>query len=283
MGNNNILNRVFSKNAFIDLVDNKKSILYSTTIKRYLDDTEYEKNGDAISAIYDVLLKVYRNEYVYKNILLNKILLGRHSLRTTTALTEVPIGKSKADFILINGSATVYEIKTELDSLERLQTQLEDYYKAFTQVCVITCDAYYERVSNLLGESNVGICVLTKRNTISEKKKVIRDNQFLSHEIMFKILRKKEYEEVILKHYGYLPIAKPVKYYGECLKLFKTINVDLVNKYMLSVLKNRNRVYIEDFENKVPKELSSLVYFSGFKASEYTALEDFLNNDYRGL
>ncbi|MBC8060944.1 MAG: sce7726 family protein, partial [Clostridiaceae bacterium] len=52
----------------------------------------------------------------------------------------------KADFILINGSAVVYEIKTELDTLDRLDSQIENYYKAFTKVCVITSESNYNKV-----------------------------------------------------------------------------------------------------------------------------------------
>ena len=43
----------------------------------------------------------YRNEYFIRILLLNKLLLGVHSVNTTTALTEVAIAKSKADFVLI--------------------------------------------------------------------------------------------------------------------------------------------------------------------------------------
>ena len=67
-------------------------------------------NGECISEIYQYLKKEYQNEYFYKNTLLNKLLLGIHSPRTTTALTEVPVGNSKADFILLNGKAVVYEL-----------------------------------------------------------------------------------------------------------------------------------------------------------------------------
>jgi len=278
-----MLNRVFSKKIFMDLIEKKNNVVYSAVIKRYLSGIEFEKNSDAISEVYNVLLKSHRNEYIYKNTLLNKLLLGRHSLRTTTALTEVPVGKSKADFILINGSATVYEIKTELDSLERLKSQLDNYYKAFSKVCVITSESYLDRTMQVLDGTNVGICVLTKRNTISEKKEMVKDFSRLDHEIMFKILRKMEYEQIIKLHYSYLPDAKPVKYYSECLELFKRIEIEVAYKYMLKVLKMRNKVVIEEFESIVPKELSSLVYFSDFKESDYNILEEFLNKDYRGL
>ena len=45
------------------------------------------------------------------------------------ALTELPVGDSKADFIMINGRGVVYEIKTDLDNLLRLENQIRDYYR----------------------------------------------------------------------------------------------------------------------------------------------------------
>src|SRR5690625_3385678 len=119
--NNVILNRVFSLSTFQDLINGKSNKIYHTCIKQYLEPNGNLKNNyQIINRLYDYLSKHYRNEYFYKNTLLNKLLIGRHSVNTTTALAELPIHKSKADFVLINGSATVYEIKTELDSFNRL-------------------------------------------------------------------------------------------------------------------------------------------------------------------
>ena len=87
-------------------------------IKKYINYDSTKTNSELVSEIYNILKTEYRNEYYYKNTLLNKLLLGIHSVNTTTALTEIPIAKSKADFVLINGKAVVYEIKTELDNLE---------------------------------------------------------------------------------------------------------------------------------------------------------------------
>jgi phosphate uptake regulator len=98
--------------------DNNNSV-YGTVVQRYVDDPEDKDNGTLISEVYRFMSKAYRNEYFYQNTLLNKLLLGKHSINTTTALTQIPISKSKADFILINGKAIVYEIKTELDTFDR--------------------------------------------------------------------------------------------------------------------------------------------------------------------
>ena len=137
-----ILTRVFTQSMLKDLMYEQSSIsLLDKIVKRYEISFDGEvKNENVISEIYQYLGSSYRNEYFYKNTLLNKLIISVHRLKTTTALTEVPVAKSKADFIMINGKAIVYEIKTELDTFERLETQLRDYYKAFDHVCVVTSE-----------------------------------------------------------------------------------------------------------------------------------------------
>lgn len=282
MGTNNlILNRVFTRSNINEWVTQKYNGVYLKIIERYVDTTECMLNRNVITEIYKIMSKSYRNEYIYKNTLLNKLLLGRHSINTTTALTEVPVEKSKADFILINGKAVVYEIKTELDTLDRLTGQVLDYYKAFENVCVITSDSNYNKVLSLLKDTNVGVCTLTKRNTFSTKKEPISDNTKLDLDSMFKILRKQEYENILIKHFGELPLTKPVEYYKTCLKLFKEIDINLAYNYMVMELKKRISISEIEFNNTVPYELKFLVYFSNYKLNDYLMLEEFLNKEYR--
>lgn len=138
----------------------------------------------------------YRNEYFYKNTLLNKLLLGVHSVNTTTALTEISIAKSKADFVLINGKAVVYEIKTELDNLERLSSQIDDYYKAFDHVAVVTYEKNLQQLWKVLDsiERPVGIYVLRKNGKLGTVRKPQKYANGLEKEAIFKLLRKSEYE-----------------------------------------------------------------------------------------
>lgn len=281
--NNLVLNRLFTQNVFKDLLNDGENKVYITVVKRYLDNYDSKENGTLISAIYQVLSKSYRNEYFYINTLLNKLLLGKHSINTTTALTQIPIGKSKADFILINGEAVVYEIKTELDSFERLDAQLADYYKAFDHVCVVTSENNYKKLTTLLQNTSVGIYVLTKRNTLSKAmcKEPIADTKSLEHTAIFKILHKQEYESIIRSFHGKLPSATPVFYYKECLSWFSKIPISCAYSMFLEQLKNRNKIVKEDF-NKVPYELKSLLYFSKNSVLKYSDLQSFLNRRYGG-
>jgi hypothetical protein len=279
--NNTVLSRIFTQNTFKDLINGKPNEVYNNCIERYLSDTTNLENKIVIDRIYKFLMTDYRNEYFYKNTLLNKLLLGRHSIKTTVALTEIPIRKSKADFVLINGKAVVYEIKTELDSFERLESQINDYYTAFNNVCVVTCDSNYNKISMVLRDTSVGICILTDRNTLSTRKEPVENNSRLDHRAMFGILRKQEFERIIVNHYGELPLTNQFNYYKECFSLFEKIDITKAYKYMLAELKTRNIKEIDKYK-KIPSQLKFLIYFSNFKENDYLKLNTFLEEKFRG-
>lgn len=277
MDNNNIiLNRMFTKNTFNNLIYNKDNTCYSTIVKRYLNNINQKDNKSIINDLYEFMGKEYRNEYYFKNTLINKLLLGKHSINTTTALTEVPISKSKADFILVNNKAVVYEIKTSLDTLERLDNQLNDYFKAFTNVCVVTCESNYEKLNKILNNTKVGIYILTDKNTLSRRKEPIEEKSYLDYEVIFKMLRKGEFENILLKYYGKLPSSTPAFYYNDCFRYFKAIDINIIYKYMLEELKKRIYLEKDKYRDIVPYELKFLAYFSEYKESEYIKLKKFL-------
>jgi hypothetical protein len=256
---------------------------FVSVVKRYVNDPDKKKNSELISEIYSELKNNYRNEYFYKNTLLNKLLLGVHSVNTTTALTEIPIAKSKADFVLINGKAVVYEIKTELDNFERLENQINDYYKAFNYVAVVT---YKENLKILMKiiesmQKPIGVYVLKKNGRLSPVRKPEEYNNSLDANIMFKILRKPEYEAILLKQYGKTPNVSQFRYYTECKKMFLNIPISEANSYVLEQLKNRNKIVKEDFV-KVPYELKFLAYFMELKNEDYSKLNIFLEQQFEG-
>lgn len=280
---NLVLNRLFTQNVFQELINNTENTIYGTIVRRYSFGFNEKNNGELISEIYNFMAKSYRNEYFFQNTLLNKLLLGRHSVNTTTALTQIPIGKSKADFILINGNAVVYEIKSELDSFARLDTQLQDYYKAFSNVCVVTSEANFDKLLGILKGTPVGICVLTKRDTISKtlKKATIEDNSKLEYESIFKVLHKPEYERIIRHYYGNLPQTSQVFYYDECFSMFSRIPILEAYTMSLEQLKKRNHI-LQSKIKKVPYELKSLMYFSKPSTKDFDNLDTFLQNKFRG-
>lgn len=281
--NNLVINRLFTQNVFQELLRYNENTTYGTVVQRYATDISEKSNEELISEIYRFMTKSYRNEYFYQNTLLNKLLLGRHSVKTTTALTQIPIGKSKADFILINGKAVVYEIKSELDSFERLSSQLTDYYKAFNHVCVVTSEGNFDKLFDILRDTPVGICVLTKRDTISKtmKKEMAEDNSKLEYQSIFKVLHKNEFENIITKYYGELPTTSQVFYYDKCFSMFSQIPLTEAYEKSVAQLKKRNRIVSNKIKD-VPYELKSLMYFSSPSTQDFKNLDIFLKNKFRG-
>lgn len=280
----NILNRVFSRSTFRRCIDNGYDPIYIQVVKRYLNNYDNKINAELISEIYKELENNYRNEYYYKNTLLNKLLLGIHSMNTTTALTEIPVANSKADFILINGKAIVYEIKTELDNFDRLESQINDYYKAFDHVAVVTCEnsllALKKKMSVI--QKPVGIYVLQKKGTLSAIQKPGEYREALQPEILFKLLRKPEYEKILLNCFSELPKTSEFKYYSECKKMFLEISTEQIYSEVIKQLKKRIQIIREEFV-KVPYELKFLSYFMDLKSNDYQKLTKFLNEPYGGV
>ena len=274
--NSILLNRFFTRSTFKQIIDEGESSDYIAAIHRYVVDYADKTNKECISEIYQYLKRDYQNEYYYKNTLLNKLLLGVHSLRTTTALTEVPVGNSKADFILINGNAVVYEIKTPLDNLGRLDGQISDYYKAFSRVVVVTSEENNTDMQRKFQDSPVGICLLTRKGTLSIRKKPSEYREKLSKTAMFKVLRKGEYEQILLGNFGSLPDVSQFKYYRACQSLFESLPIDIAYQMFVRVLKLRGKIDIAEY-SRLPYELKFLAYFSNYKKDEYEKLGLFLS------
>lgn len=268
-----MLNKIFT-------IPNIDKMIWENNTKLFLDygkkviNSSDETYGEAITTVYNHMDIAYRNEYFYKNAIFNQLLLNKHSLVDTVALTELPISESKADFVMINGKGVVYEIKTDLDNFNRLKTQIEDYYKAFPYVNVVIGCKHYQKAKEFLKDTPVGIIVLYNTGNLICRKKAIYYDKMLSYSTMFEILRKKEFESIILKYYKKLPNVNNFLYYRECLKWINKLSKKTVHREMLRCLKERmfseSKLIIEE---KIPYELKFYSYFS--KKYDCDAIDDF--------
>lgn len=260
MDNNLILKRFFSKSMLHDLLSGKSNDVFECVVKRYIADPKGKSYGQLVSEIYTFLGKNYRTEYFYKNTMLNKLLIKRHDYRKTIVLSELPIGNSKADFIMINGKGVVYEIKTELDNLERLDSQIEDYYKAFSEVVIVTYEENLGKVMKIIPDT-VGVMLLTKRKALRIIREPVQDLSHLDYNTIFRILRKYEFERIIQDKGFLLPKVNQFKYYKECYSILTKIDLEELQHAMLKELKQRMKIDIVEFMMSMPEELRFLSYF----------------------
>lgn len=233
---------------------------------------------DYFEYAYNSLLKAYRNEYIYKNLIINKLLLGRYSLTTTTILNEFKIGRSIADLVLLNGTSKVFEIKTELDSLYRCSSQMADYQRAFKNIYLVTHITLVEKYINEL-QSHIGIIALTENNTLRTIREAKEYTKDLDSETMIKCLRKSEYSKIIKDYFGELPETTAAKYFSICKEWFAKIPIDILHNMMLKELKKRTIREKEKFTSDkiVPSELKCLLWNLNYDSNMYQKMTERLN------
>jgi hypothetical protein len=227
--------------------------------------------------IFSTLQNNYRNEYVYKNFIINKILLGKYNLETTTAINEFKINTSIADLVLLNGTSKVFEIKTELDSPDRLDNQLKQYKKVFKEINLVThhsiINKYLKKVSD-----DIGIIVLTNRFTLKTLREA-KVNIDLDNSTIMKCLRKSEYSNIILKYFGELPSVTDFRFYKTCNDLICKIPSMVLHDMMLEEIKNRNLKERDLFSSSlIPKEIKHICLCLDFNKHEYKRLCEILSN-----
>ena len=238
----NALSRIFTP-IVLDSIAEKGYSAYlsevcenSRLLQTIDNDTPF---ADFLNRVYDLLFKNYRNEYIYKNVIANKILQGTHSPNTSQMLTEFRVGKCKADAVVINGTSTVYEIKSEFDSFNRLQRQLEAYVQVFDHINVITSERQAEKLRGELPEM-VGVLVVTNRNTISTVRKPVSNRENIQPAVLFDSLRKNEYLQVIETIYGAIPAVPNTLIFRKCKELFSGLRPDVAHDATMAVLRQRN-------------------------------------------
>lgn len=155
--------------------------------------------GEAFDSAFRVLKRVgLRDEYVYRAALTHKVLMGKHSLNTASMLSEFRVGRCKADLAILNGTATVYEIKSERDSLSRLSNQIGSYKKVFANVYVVTSEDHLRGVVATTPH-DVGILCLSRRYQISTVREAVDRSDRISPAAVFESLRTVEARSVLAK------------------------------------------------------------------------------------
>lgn len=166
--------------------------------------------------------------------------MGKHSVRTAGVLTELQVGDCKLDLMLVNGETVAYEIKTELDSPDRLFNQLCTYQRAFERVYLVTHESCAARFASGL-PPGIGILQLTSRYSFRTIQDADRDFSRLDPGVIFNMLRRVEYTGIIRKYFGSVPDVPNTRIYTECRRLFLDIPVPNISAELVSLFHERCR------------------------------------------
>ncbi|EOX3398623.1 sce7726 family protein [Vibrio cholerae] len=263
--------KLFDSNKLSALADGDFSFVKHVA-SDYLDaDFKTSHIVDIYEDVYKRLGNEYRSEYFFKNTIAARKLLGTHSLKTATMLSEFRVGRSKADCVILNGKSTCYEIKTEYDTLARLDEQLNDYLTLFDEVFVVCSEKNLESVLNHANE-RVGILELTSRNYLSQKRPALRREAPIDIDVMMCSLRKDEYIEITKRTTGIVPNVPNGRLMSECHSLLKTVDPSCIETCFIEVLK-KMRINNAMLINALPSYLTNAVISYQFSSKQTDALK----------
>jgi len=275
------VSRLFSASVIRELASKGRSPLFA----RLADESsllELASPQDLVRNLFDSAFsllknKNYRHEYIYKAAITHKILLGTHSLQTAVMLNEFRVGSSKADTVIFNGTSTVYEIKSERDSLSRLKQQLSSYRKVFANVNVITGENHLKTVL-ATSPSSVGVLLLTDRFQISTIRGAVECPECTNSEAIFDSIQLREAKKILQKMGVEIPELPNTKMHQALRERFATLSPTDAHEGMVQVLKaTRSLLPLAEFVNRLPHSIQSAVLSTGLRKQDQSRLLDAMN------
>jgi hypothetical protein len=272
------LTRLFSAAVFREMAKKGQSGLF----RRLLGQTDLIEHVDQSTTVGDIfdyafnILKIagHRHEYIYRAAITQKVLLGKHSLRTASMLNEFRVGSCKADLVILNGTAAVYEIKSERDSLARLVNQVENYKRVFATVNVIASDVHIESVLDTIPD-DVGVMCLSKRYQIRDMRKAVDCPARICPVTVFESLRMAE-SIIILQALGVtIPEVPNTQKHAVMRDLFAKLDPVALHVEMVRTLKrSRDLAPLGDLVDRLPRSLQAAALSISVRRSDHSRLID---------
>lgn len=279
-----VLSTLFSASVLREFSKHGHSIT-ATRIIQQNNLTNYFPGNTRLSELYncvfDYLARNYRNEYVYKNAIAEKILLGKHNLNTSFMLFEFPVGSCKADAVVLNGTSHVYEIKSEFDNYSRLDSQIAAYMNVFEYITIITSQGLYDNLFMHLPK-NIGIMVLAEdgyRFRTSPRREACSNIKNIKSSSIFDCLQRKEFLYVINNYCdNTLANCSNTEVYSLAKPIFSELPPEYAHKSMVEVLRKRRKVkHLSNYIQVSPRSLKAAMLSIRLNNNEYKSLLDIMN------
>lgn len=231
--------KVFRRSFFASLAKGEDLNKALMDCKDYLISNSELTLREFFVAAFESLKKEYRNEYVYKSAIINKIIFGRHSPRTSSTAIELPVNNSIVDVAVFNGYSTAYEIKTEYDSPKRLVTQSVDYLDVFEKVYIVTHPKFSDKYCSL-NIPNIGVISLSEKDTLKIEKEAKLNIDNIKLDKIFNVLRRDEYVRIV-EDYTSSKLSMPNGLiYNFCKDVFISMPLKIANAYFVKAMKKRS-------------------------------------------
>lgn len=268
----------FSRTLFTDIIKYGDCSRLNAIHDRYDDKRKKEKTYlSYLKYIYRQMSINYRCEYVYKNELINQMLIKMYAHPETVIFNEFRMQKSIVDLVMFNGHSRAFEIKTEYDTTRRLTGQLVDYTRVFQQ-CYVVIPEHLQKNYEREIPPNIGIIILRESNgalQLNEVRPAV-ENKNIDAGMMMKCLRTKEYENIVIEEFGALPDVPYYDMYEACEEKLYDMPPDKLHRYFLNEIeKRKNNMHLL---KKAPHELRQMYLQLGLSKRQIDILQAYLNN-----
>jgi hypothetical protein len=189
---------------------------------------------------YHLLFEKYRCEYVYKNAIATNIFLSRHSFHNSYMTDEIRSAGSRGDVAILNGTSTVYEIKSHYDSFERLDTQLLDYKRVFDRIYIVTTDKKAELALRLV-EPTIGVIALRNDGSLSTLRESPSNKAATDPGAIFDCMRQSEYCRAVTQEFGFVPQVPNSQLYRHVREVFCSLPPSTAHDLMVEQIKKRGK------------------------------------------
>lgn len=139
------------------------------------------------------------NELEIKSLLQAKLAASQHG-QGAAFVSELFIDAfaRRADLVMANGKLSAFEIKSEKDSLDRLDGQLETYLRLFEQVTVVCAERHQAGVEERVPDG-VGVWVLSVDGSVKVLRRAKTHKQ-TSHQSWLSFLPVDELRDLLTEH-----------------------------------------------------------------------------------
>jgi hypothetical protein len=253
------LSRLFSSTVFRELSLKGRSPLFARLFGQTglpSGSVGHETVATAFDAAFAALQSSgSRDEYVFRSALTHNILLGIHSLSTASMLSEFRAGACKADLAILNGTSTVYEIKSDRDSLTRLKNQVANYRKVFAKIYVIAGEAHVQEVVDCTS-TDIGVMSLERRERIRTVRDAVERPDLVCPISIFESLRSAEARTILQCLNVYVPDMPNTRLHSAMRECFAQLAPEDVHNQMVRTLKRtRSQAPLKTFVDQLPASL----------------------------
>lgn len=233
----------------LDTNNNINKIFY-TTILKYTNISINNKLNTR--KIFNQLVnKYYHNEITIKSNFINNVLLKS---KNHVTIFELNSGKSRLDLCKVNGTSIAYEIKTDLDTLNRLDKQINDYMTLFEKVYIICSEKRSKTIKNCIPDE-CGIYsyrITTKGKYIFKEIKKAKKSKRINAKHQLELLTKKELEMIVNKKatckYEIINYIIKSKKSSEINLIFKTCLKEKYKNQWNFLEAKKNNIYEIDYQ-----------------------------------